>query len=296
MALLETKTDAGYRFEDVAVHLGRRTVTVDGREVHLRPLVFRLLVALCAAGGGVVERAELFQLLWPDTRFPSDESLTQIVHRLRAALGPAKRCVKTLRGVGLRLDACIHTLEEEVAGGSARKGLQAVAAAPAPSVPVTPPAAPTAIATLIASAPLEAKAPSAAAAPVCREGRPLRRVALWAGIALLLATFTAWQAHERQPLIPAYGLRRGDLGAAQATTADLIRTAAQAKAAGEREQALAILVAAHRGDSTSPIPAALLHLRPEPWRLRVAHSPFHVGNQEGATLASRSANTSRPSL
>jgi len=112
MALLEGSSASGYRFEDVTVHLGRRIVTVAGREVHLRPLVFQLLVALCESGGGVAEREALFSRLWPDTRFPSDESLTQLVHRLRGCLGDTGRCVKTLRGVGLRLDAAVVPLEE----------------------------------------------------------------------------------------------------------------------------------------------------------------------------------------
>ncbi len=115
----------GYAFEDVEVDILRRSLSVGGEEVACRPLVFQLLVLLCEAGGAVVERAAIFSRLWPENVVASDESLTQIAHRLRGTLGASGGALRTVRGVGFRLDATIEPRFEEMAS-------------PAPSAP--PPA------------------------------------------------------------------------------------------------------------------------------------------------------------
>ena len=103
----------GYRFGEVEVDALRRSVSVAGEEVACRPLVFQLLLLLCEAGGAVVERVVIFSRLWPENVVASDESLTQIAHRLRAMLGTSGGVVRTVRGVGFRLDAEIELLFAE---------------------------------------------------------------------------------------------------------------------------------------------------------------------------------------
>ncbi len=93
-----------YRFGQVVVDLERAQVTVGGEEVRCAPLVFRLLAVLCEAKGRVVSRSSLLERLWPDTVVSFDESLKQVVRKLRAVLGPDGDRVVTVRGVGLRLD------------------------------------------------------------------------------------------------------------------------------------------------------------------------------------------------
>jgi DNA-binding winged helix-turn-helix (wHTH) protein/tetratricopeptide (TPR) repeat protein len=55
-------------------------------DVALRPKAMRLLSVLAKSGGRVVSKDELMSEVWPDV-FVTDDSLTQCVHELRAALG-----------------------------------------------------------------------------------------------------------------------------------------------------------------------------------------------------------------
>jgi DNA-binding response OmpR family regulator len=89
----------------VEVDTARQRVWVGGAEVICQPRVYQLLVMLCEAGGAVVTREEIFARLWKGQAIASDESLTQVAHRLRAVLGPASAAVRTVRGTGFRLDA-----------------------------------------------------------------------------------------------------------------------------------------------------------------------------------------------
>ncbi|MFY9822514.1 MAG: winged helix-turn-helix domain-containing protein, partial [Thermoanaerobaculia bacterium] len=106
---------SGFRFGDVHVDALRRSVAVGGREVACRPLVFQLLLLLCEAKGAVVERTEILERLWPESAVPSDESLTQIAHRLRGTLGASGGALRTVRGVGFRLDAPVEPVFAEMA-------------------------------------------------------------------------------------------------------------------------------------------------------------------------------------
>lgn len=64
---------------------------------------WRLLVALAEAWPRTVSRSELLQLLWADEP-PESDALRSHLYTLRQALGPSQSLVKTVHGVGLRLD------------------------------------------------------------------------------------------------------------------------------------------------------------------------------------------------
>ncbi len=100
-----------YRFARVEIDTARQVVRVEGREVPCQTRVYQLLLLLCEARGAVVPRETIFARLWEGQPAASDESLTQVVHRLRSTLGPSSQVVRTVRGVGFRLDC-----EVEVAG------------------------------------------------------------------------------------------------------------------------------------------------------------------------------------
>ncbi len=80
---------------------GRR-VTVAGTEVPLTATEFNLLEALLAAGGRVVERAELMASAWGQADYGSSRTVDVHVAQLRAKLGPASP-IETVRGVGYRV-------------------------------------------------------------------------------------------------------------------------------------------------------------------------------------------------
>ncbi len=78
-------------------------VHCQGRRLALGGHALRLLVALAEAWPRTVSRSELLQQLWADEP-PESDALRSHLYTLRQALGPAQALVKTVHGVGLRLD------------------------------------------------------------------------------------------------------------------------------------------------------------------------------------------------
>jgi DNA-binding winged helix-turn-helix (wHTH) protein len=251
----------GYRFLTVEVDTARQILRVGGEEVGCQPRVYQLLVLLCRAGGAVVRREELFASLWEGDAITSDESLTQLVHRLRATLGASRRAVRTVRGVGFRLDGAV----EAVAG---RRG---------------PPAA--AVAVAVAR---DLPHPRATALPTAARPRLGLGAAAWWALALLpLLAGAVWLALARpwQVIDPGWALRRGDLGAGRSQTADLVSRALAAERIGDRAQARQLLATAHATDPATPVPAAFLCL----------FSPWQEGPAEAELWGAAAERRLRPS-
>ncbi|HEX6863833.1 MAG TPA: winged helix-turn-helix domain-containing protein [Thermoanaerobaculia bacterium] len=224
---------SGFCFGDVTLDSTRRQLFIRGREVKCRPMPFELLHLLCEAGGAVVPRDEVLKRLWGETYLPSDESLTQVVHRLRSVLGEHGKVVRTVRGVGLRLDA--------------------------PVLPIAEP--PRAALPDLSTRPIVKTARSSASVPVSPAARGLRKdralLTACAAVLLLAGGLSALRWNDRRATIDeGYGLTVADLGSSSRTTEDLVRRAFAAKDQGDRAQALSLLEAAHRSDPSTPIPAA----------------------------------------
>jgi two-component system phosphate regulon response regulator PhoB len=82
-------------------------VRVDGEEVTLALLEFRLLSFLLEGAGRVRTREELLRHVWG---YPADSDSRTIethVKRLRAELGPAGELIETVRSVGYRIRSAI---------------------------------------------------------------------------------------------------------------------------------------------------------------------------------------------
>jgi two-component system phosphate regulon response regulator PhoB len=89
----------------IDVDLDACLVRVDGREVALALLEFRLLVYLMEGGGKVRTREQLLKHVWS---YPVDSSTRTIethVKRLRAKLGDAGELIETVRSIGYRMRA-----------------------------------------------------------------------------------------------------------------------------------------------------------------------------------------------
>lgn len=77
---------------------------MDGLALDLTPTEFRLLAALAARPGQIVDRRALLKAGWPDERDPDPEWLKAHLARLRAKLGAAAAPLpENVRGVGYRL-------------------------------------------------------------------------------------------------------------------------------------------------------------------------------------------------
>lgn len=90
------------RFGTVRLEPDRRQLIRDGREQHLSPKAFDLLVALIASRPAVVTKDALMARVWPDT-FVSDANLAVLIRELRVAVADdarAPRCIRTHHGVG----------------------------------------------------------------------------------------------------------------------------------------------------------------------------------------------------
>jgi len=75
-----------------------REVLRDGHPVHLTPLAFRLLELLLENRPRAMSKAELQDLLWPDT-FVTEASLSSLVADLRSAIGDEARASTFIRTV-----------------------------------------------------------------------------------------------------------------------------------------------------------------------------------------------------
>ena len=77
---------------------------MDGLVLELTPTEFRLLAALAARPGQVIDRRALLKAGWPDERDPDPEWLKAHLARLRSKLGAAAAPLpENIRGVGYRL-------------------------------------------------------------------------------------------------------------------------------------------------------------------------------------------------
>lgn len=85
-----------YRFGNARLDPDRRQLVRDGREQHISPKAFDLLLALVAARPAVLTKEELMARVWPDA-FVSDASLAVLIREIRAALGDSARTPQFIR-------------------------------------------------------------------------------------------------------------------------------------------------------------------------------------------------------
>ena len=219
---------------------------MDGQLCACSRKVFELLLALCRSGDRVSTRDELIEALWPGGQVVSDESLTQAIFRARAVLGRHADLIRTMRGIGLRIDAPVQALidrpaepEEDIAAPALTEALsqtepesESESLAPVPDTPSRP--------------------------------RFWRRPALVVAALLLSLLALGWLLRPSSDSPPmqddGYGLREDDLHAMLPDTAQLLREALWNESHGERARAAALLEAIHAADAGTPLPAIYLAL------------------------------------
>jgi DNA-binding winged helix-turn-helix (wHTH) protein len=84
------------RFGPFVLDVDARQLTLDGRELHLSPKAFDLLVTLVQERPRVVSKAMLQQRLWPAT-FVAEANLSNLVAEVRGALGDSARTPDFIR-------------------------------------------------------------------------------------------------------------------------------------------------------------------------------------------------------
>lgn len=94
---------AELRMGPILLDVERHRVTVQGDEVILTALEFRLLHTLMKRQGRVQTRERLLEDVWGMHGDITTRTVDTHVKRLREKLGPASRLVETVRGVGYRI-------------------------------------------------------------------------------------------------------------------------------------------------------------------------------------------------
>lgn len=103
-----TGVDATFTVGDLRVDLARRQVFVDGKEVHLTPIEYKLLTALVRHAGKVLTHAQLLKEVWGPSHGSEAPYLRIYIMQLRRKLeaNPTRpRYLRTEPGVGYRLVA-----------------------------------------------------------------------------------------------------------------------------------------------------------------------------------------------
>lgn len=113
LAVLVANTDraAAYiRFGSCELDLESRRLYRAGRDVHLTTKAFDLLKILVEHAPKALTKAELHDLLWPNT-FVSDDALARLISNLRVTIGDNPRepkVIRTIHGFGYSLEAKVR--------------------------------------------------------------------------------------------------------------------------------------------------------------------------------------------
>src|SRR5690606_2347185 len=97
-------TEAGeLRRGPLVLDVDRHRVTVEGEEIALTALEFRLLHTLLSRQGRVQTRERLLEDVWGMHGDITTRTVDTHVKRLREKLGSASHLIETVRGVGYRI-------------------------------------------------------------------------------------------------------------------------------------------------------------------------------------------------
>jgi two-component system phosphate regulon response regulator PhoB len=91
-----------YRWQGLEVEVARHRVTLDGAQISLRPLEFKLLATLLSAPGTIFSRADLMRLVWGIDEESDSRTVDTHVRRLRERLGSYGEMLETVHRFGYR--------------------------------------------------------------------------------------------------------------------------------------------------------------------------------------------------
>jgi two-component system phosphate regulon response regulator PhoB len=107
LARRRSATDGGavpLTFGMLRIDEAARRVWVEGREIELTPLEFKLLTTLATRRNRVQTRAALLDEVWGIEAELTTRTVDTHVKRLREKLGPARGYIRTVRGAGYRFN------------------------------------------------------------------------------------------------------------------------------------------------------------------------------------------------
>jgi DNA-binding response OmpR family regulator len=92
------------RFDGLEVNFAARTITVDGKRVELTPKEYDLLFYMIQNKNIALSREKLLEDIWGYDFFGDDRTIDTHVKNLRNCLGPYRKFIVTLRGVGYKFE------------------------------------------------------------------------------------------------------------------------------------------------------------------------------------------------
>jgi two-component system phosphate regulon response regulator PhoB/two-component system alkaline phosphatase synthesis response regulator PhoP len=90
--------------EILAIDLEKYQVKVNGKPADLTSTEFRILKLLSSKRGWVFTRDQILDYLWGNEKAVLDRTVDVHIRNLRSKLGPARRYIKNVRGVGYKLE------------------------------------------------------------------------------------------------------------------------------------------------------------------------------------------------
>lgn len=93
-----------YRFHSLSVDDKRHLVTLDGVEVDLSKKEYDLLLTLLINKGLVISRNNILDKVWGSTYYAGDRTVDVYISKLREKLPGISECIKTVKGVGYKLE------------------------------------------------------------------------------------------------------------------------------------------------------------------------------------------------
>jgi two-component system phosphate regulon response regulator PhoB/two-component system alkaline phosphatase synthesis response regulator PhoP len=97
----EKKIDVG---GVMTIDLKRYEVTVDGVKVDLTITEFKILERIASRKGQVFTRKSILEYLWGEEKIVVDRTIDVHIRHLREKLGKAGRFIKSIRGIGYKID------------------------------------------------------------------------------------------------------------------------------------------------------------------------------------------------
>ena len=103
---MKSPGDGTFRIGPLSINPANYEVSVDSRKIDLTTTEFRILETLGEAQGKVFTRDQLLKrkTLWGDERVVFDRTIDVHIKNLREKLGSAGKMIKTVRGIGYKLE------------------------------------------------------------------------------------------------------------------------------------------------------------------------------------------------
>lgn len=103
---LETKTNV-YKTGGLVIDDESKIITVDGEEIHLTPVQYKILKLLTANAGRVFSIEEIYERVWKETAFSPENTVTVHIRKIREKIeiNPKEpKYLKVVWGIGYKVE------------------------------------------------------------------------------------------------------------------------------------------------------------------------------------------------